>query len=83
MKLLLPFLGGIWWCLILACVADEISYFVEIRVLFVIQYGTATVQFRLWGRHCRSCEKNKNLFCSDNSLSHPSKFPNSVVSNEK
>lgn len=56
-KLLSPFLWGVRWCLVLACVADKISYFVEIRVLFVIQYGAAAVQFRLWGRHCSSYRK--------------------------
>lgn len=44
-----PFFRRVRGSMILACVANEISYFIEVRVFFVIQYGTATVQFRLWG----------------------------------
>lgn len=42
-KVCLPFLRGVRGRLVLACVADKISYFIEVRVLFVVQYGAAAV----------------------------------------
>lgn len=40
----LPFLRMVRGRLVLACVADKVSYFVEVGVLFVIQDGAAAVQ---------------------------------------
>lgn len=67
-KLLLPFLRGARRHLVLPRVADEILYFIEIRIFFIVQNGAAVVDFGLWGRHGRACQEKTGVATRRGSL---------------